>query len=295
MGILTIRELEDAPIIEINHNALIERITIVECKNPFCNCGSFKMLCVSKQKINNDTKPLILNFEGDIFSKKIAMFDEVSQNDMAIFKKHYNYLNENLNNSDWEKIFEIFKFNKTNQIKNYDVEQEQKYEYSFSEEHIENANLRISYHEIFPWCEYYFVEQNGNQYEVTETYCKLLSCDCTVVNFVLYHNDKLVDDFDFNYADNEISNSKYTWVVDQILDQFIFANVQLQVRNLIVRCLYGEMLAKPENLLMLKEQLSGANSSFNKPYINVQKNIGRNDKCPCGSGKKFKRCCLKKS
>jgi len=25
------------------------------------------------------------------------------------------------------------------------------------------------------------------------------------------------------------------------------------------------------------------------------KKIGRNDPCPCGSGKKYKKCCLKKS
>ena len=25
-----------------------------------------------------------------------------------------------------------------------------------------------------------------------------------------------------------------------------------------------------------------------------QKKIGRNDPCPCGSGKKFKKCCLRK-
>ena len=24
-----------------------------------------------------------------------------------------------------------------------------------------------------------------------------------------------------------------------------------------------------------------------------KKSIGRNDKCPCGSGKKYKKCCLK--
>ncbi|MQA93009.1 MAG: DUF1186 domain-containing protein, partial [Gemmatimonas sp.] len=30
-----------------------------------------------------------------------------------------------------------------------------------------------------------------------------------------------------------------------------------------------------------------------KPTINPLKNVGRNDPCPCGSGKKFKKCCLK--
>ncbi len=28
------------------------------------------------------------------------------------------------------------------------------------------------------------------------------------------------------------------------------------------------------------------------PAVNPRKNVGRNDPCPCGSGKKFKKCCL---
>jgi hypothetical protein len=31
----------------------------------------------------------------------------------------------------------------------------------------------------------------------------------------------------------------------------------------------------------------------NTPIINSNKSIGRNDPCPCGSGKKYKKCCLK--
>jgi hypothetical protein len=28
------------------------------------------------------------------------------------------------------------------------------------------------------------------------------------------------------------------------------------------------------------------------PYVNAFRNVGRNDPCPCGSGKKYKKCCL---
>lgn len=35
------------------------------------------------------------------------------------------------------------------------------------------------------------------------------------------------------------------------------------------------------------EAMTGAKSQSVNPY----KNIGRNDQCPCGSGKKFKQCC----
>jgi len=29
-----------------------------------------------------------------------------------------------------------------------------------------------------------------------------------------------------------------------------------------------------------------------EPAVNIYKNVGRNDPCPCGSGKKYKKCCL---
>ena len=35
--------------------------------------------------------------------------------------------------------------------------------------------------------------------------------------------------------------------------------------------------------------------SFRQPVRNPLKNVGRNDPCPCGSGKKFKKCCLDKA
>ena len=36
------------------------------------------------------------------------------------------------------------------------------------------------------------------------------------------------------------------------------------------------------------------NDSFERPqtYVRKEKKIGRNDPCPCGSGKKYKKCCL---
>jgi hypothetical protein len=28
------------------------------------------------------------------------------------------------------------------------------------------------------------------------------------------------------------------------------------------------------------------------PYVRASPKVGRNDPCPCGSGKKYKKCCL---
>lgn len=34
---------------------------------------------------------------------------------------------------------------------------------------------------------------------------------------------------------------------------------------------------------------------FKMPFVKTEPDVGRNDPCPCGSGKKFKKCCLKEN
>jgi hypothetical protein len=35
-----------------------------------------------------------------------------------------------------------------------------------------------------------------------------------------------------------------------------------------------------------------ADAAPSQPHVNEMRNVGRNDPCPCGSGKKYKKCCL---
>ena len=41
-----------------------------------------------------------------------------------------------------------------------------------------------------------------------------------------------------------------------------------------------------------KPLFSDAPAQYVEPYVNPLRDVGRNDPCPCGSGKKFKKCCL---
>jgi len=41
-----------------------------------------------------------------------------------------------------------------------------------------------------------------------------------------------------------------------------------------------------------EEAFAQADGPFDEPYVNPLRDVGRNDPCPCGSGKKFKKCCL---
>lgn len=50
---------------------------------------------------------------------------------------------------------------------------------------------------------------------------------------------------------------------------------------------------KDEKMDEMVENLPKAKDPINHPLLARPKKIGRNDPCPCGSGKKYKRCCLK--
>lgn len=46
-----------------------------------------------------------------------------------------------------------------------------------------------------------------------------------------------------------------------------------------------------EYVLMQRQEMSRAI----KPIVNTAPKIGRNDACPCASGRKYKKCCMHKS
>ncbi|MFI3177223.1 MAG: SEC-C metal-binding domain-containing protein [Eubacteriales bacterium] len=57
-------------------------------------------------------------------------------------------------------------------------------------------------------------------------------------------------------------------------------------------------IKKPTNEMMLNHMLDMEYGAYNKamfqqttPYVREDAKIGRNDQCPCGSGKKYKKCC----
>jgi preprotein translocase subunit SecA len=62
--------------------------------------------------------------------------------------------------------------------------------------------------------------------------------------------------------------------------------------------LFGSMMNEINNAIvdmLLKVELNNGQASRNKTQITEitsnEKHIGRNDPCPCGSGKKYKKCC----
>ena len=79
----------------------------------------------------------------------------------------------------------------------------------------------------------------------------------------------------------------------------LFEEMIARVRNETVRELFRVRLAKPEDMEEITRQeqgpitLSHTDDSIDRTVVNKEKKIGRNAPCPCGSGKKYKKCCGK--
>ena len=53
-------------------------------------------------------------------------------------------------------------------------------------------------------------------------------------------------------------------------------------------------LTEADALAAMRAQMRGREPRQSRTVRNPTRSIGRNDPCPCGSGRKFKACCLHK-
>lgn len=166
---------------------------------------------------------------------------------------------------------------------------ENKFDYSFGSNNIEFFGKVWAMHYIFE-----FLEENN-----------FISADAAkrMKENIQYHRNELINymntelwtvNFVFNWPENhhwlelkpffETTYNKKFDEVNEIICQFNEKNhLPKRIEDEI-----AEAKAKHE-----KEKY-GYNtiSSNDTPYIKKEPDIGRNDPCPCGSGKKYKKCCL---
>ena len=66
-------------------------------------------------------------------------------------------------------------------------------------------------------------------------------------------------------------------------------------KDVTIFLLNAEIRQNIERKEVVKKQITNESdgSTVKQPKRNKEKKIGRNDPCPCGSGKKYKQCCGK--
>jgi len=151
--------------------------------------------------------------------------------------------------------------------------------------HLHDDVLMVDYGVIYE--DAVFKQDN---YRLEDFYCKSTDCDCTDVRFGVWEKGREVGEVWYDYEKDEVDDSDYQHLVtemeteDKLLLQTIAALRHEVVRkDFKIFCLENEIKERRMKLAALGD----------KEYV-PQKKIGRNEPCPCGSRKKYKKCCINK-
>jgi hypothetical protein len=154
---------------------------------------------------------------------------------------------------------------------------------------IEQQGALSGYNAVLPFADRLQATLEGKNYRVFDQYCLRTQCLCTDTNLSITDFDeskgrgKEVCCISVNYKNNVwkmVDNGSLSLDSDALRsaleNEIPDLYDTLHKRHVRLRSIYA----------FSKKKYSGASQPFIVPKV------GRNDLCPCGSGKKFKKCCF---
>ena len=151
---------------------------------------------------------------------------------------------------------------------------------------------KIPYYEAFPDTTPFIVPYNKQQFLIREYYCVTPGCQCKDITLSI------------SYVDQEPITADGSIDIDSsTLEPISFESISISRSTLqnILKKFCGTYDLKPTFQERRKKMKAIGKELFKmgkgRTQVNLKegfKKIGRNQPCPCGSGKKYKKCCLRK-
>ncbi|MCI0699181.1 SEC-C domain-containing protein [candidate division KSB1 bacterium] len=282
-----IEEKEHEPLIRYSfkkgeHAGDIYQARCKICENPVCSCCTLHLFLDSK---NDQLLSPKFGVSLDLMKRSIA---ESSDRQFA------QSLVDDFDDQDWKALAKLFVDRKTFYTESSDL---MSLDATFPIDEIETSSKLISYHGILPFARHIHFAMGDIALLVEDLYCVQPFCDCHDAHlfFTPYDESRiffpfLVENSNETYIIYNIKKNKWSLEeqtgnsIDpkQLMAAFRAAHdIQLIYRN------------RYETIRRLYENYRRRNSRPMIPYRNA--NIGRNDPCPCGSGRKYKKCCMLKN
>jgi hypothetical protein len=144
------------------------------------------------------------------------------------------------------------------------------------------ARTMVGYHQLFPADWDLLPIRDGERYWALDLYCRNPDCTCSssVINFYRLDDGapRLIGEVVVDYAERDIEFQASNETVDELFD------------GLWSTCEYKLRARHADAHDAVRRFALRAGAAPHSPAI-LQR-VERNAACPCGSGKKFKRCCL---
>lgn len=166
---------------------------------------------------------------------------------------------------------------------------------AFPKDDFEKGSPLVAYSEIIPHAKSIYVEINSQRYLVDDQYCIKPKCVCSEAHLTYFalkptHTGEEINGIKdgFNYSIDykkrtwkKFAGERSAWSADDDSAKDALETAYPDIWRL-VQTRHSQL--KQVYVNSMKRQKQG------KPSISSGK-VGRNDPCPCGSGKKYKKCC----
>ncbi len=252
------------------------------CSNPDCELAHFSL-----NEAKDYGNPIDINISTITWEYKKINSHEIAQ---ELFDELLKELLASLDRNEVLDRFKNFKEELSNFL-NYSISREKVLE----GELIAYSSAATSGKSLYDGGDFYCIKTKYQDQEflVEELYCPNPDCHCNEVDFLFFslRNERVIPTF------------RVTWLfsgkikaIDNLSNKF----TKKQIQNIFKSSLDNENLTDKSiinhHYKQIKEigkrGLNSVQSSLDIPTKSIK--IGRNDPCPCNSGKKYKKCCMNK-
>lgn len=136
------------------------------------------------------------------------------------------------------------------------------------------------------------------KYKLIEYYCTDQNCNCNSGSFLMIQLDsqgketpKTVALMDYTWNQPISIDNPALGLGHHVLD-LKFAEAGLEEFKFLLTNDSNTMIKIKNGYSQTREDFKNHPESYHPTTIKNTNKIGRNDPCPCGSGKKYKKCCL---
>jgi len=261
------------------------------CEDPLCDCCDVDFYCVPCEK-PIDRKPLL--FSLDPIECRITPNDGRDRpHASAGLAKG---LVAELDEDDWHQLYEFIMIHKRKAILEMDIDT---LENLPPPELMTQDDKPLPYTWMFPFAEIFTFEVDDVLWEADDFYCLMPGCECreVVLSFLCPFADpdgnltvtERVPIAVYDYQHGTIQPKGQPASGDPLLETLVAAlrtAYPCLCQDLEQR--HGQLRALYKRAEALEEQRGEVPYTL---FVRAEPKTGRNDPCPCGSGKKFKKCC----
>lgn len=192
----------------------------------------------------------------------------------------------------WENFHTYFRSFKARLVREMKNSDDIRIDFSEHEHEIENEGITVAFDSIFHFSEKFQLDCNQKSYLLVDQYCIRSTCNCRNAIFIIletenseilnYDRETIIryeyksGNWKIDTSSNAVDKGQIKQIIGELKHSYPDINKHLRKRHRILRELYRDYRDRK-----FKQDGPAA----------IPGKIGRNDPCPCGSGKKYKKCC----